>query len=498
METKRIGHDNPPTFPIVPDGVSPALEQESGLVYWMDRTIRELERAHHEFAPDAVHDLRVALRRCTSIADVYAVFDPHPSWKEMKKQGKELFKKLGDLRDNQVMVTWIARLAGEQDPVAVALENYLNEKEAPLRERAREAIRDFNHRKWAGWKERLSHRARQVTIEDLIFFHVALERWHEAFALHRQALRNRSQISLHRLRIGLKRFRYTVENLLPQRRELWGQDFKAIQDLLGEIHDLDVLWRTALAIGALKEPEIRAAWRSRIHEERQPRMRAYRSRAIGKTSVWKAWRAGLPVDDELNQAAEARIQAWASFRDPDFARTRRVARLALQLYDGLKGENVLFKADSPEARSILHAAAIMRNVGLSVQRKRHQIAGSRLISKMQLPMAYSALSLRLAALVVRYHRGAFPRLNHKDFALLKHDQVQMVVLIAAILRLANAFEVSYEGRIRRLEVKRTPESIVIFASGYVDDDPVSRKLAAARHPLEIACQAPVLIRSQEN
>jgi CHAD domain-containing protein len=498
METKRIGHDNPPTFPIVPDGVSPALEQESGLVYWMDRTIRELERAHHEFAPDAVHDLRVALRRCTSIADVYAVIDPHPSWKEMKKQGKELFRKLGDLRDNQVMATWIVRLAAEHDPVAAAVKGYLNEKEAPLRERAREAIRSFNHRKWAGWKEKLSRRTGQIPPEDLIFLHVALERWHEALALHRQALRNRSQISLHRLRIGLKRFRYTVENLLPRQHELWGRDLKAIQDLLGEIHDLDVLWRAALAIGALKEPEIRAAWRFRIHEERQPRLQAYRSQAIGKTSVWKAWRAGLPMNDELSRAAEARIQAWASFRDPDFARTRQVAELALQLYDGLKGENVLSAADSPEARSILHAAAIMRNVGLSVQRKKHQKAGSRLIFKMQFPMAYSAQSLRLAALVVRFHRGAFPRLNHKDFAPLKNDQVQLVVLLAAILRLANVFDLSYKDRIRRLEVKRTLESIVIFASGYVDDDPASRKLAAARHPLEMACQAPVLIRSREN
>ena len=44
----------------------------------------------------------------------------------------------------------------------------------------------------------------------------------------------------HRLRIAIKRFRYIVENFLPLQHAAWSDDLKQVQDLLGEVHDLDV------------------------------------------------------------------------------------------------------------------------------------------------------------------------------------------------------------------------------------------------------------------
>src|ERR1035441_6942470 len=48
--------------------------------------------------------------------------------------------------------------------------------------------------------------------------------WTAAYDLHKHALRTRSQVSWHELRIGIKRFRYTVENFLPRQHALWGDD----------------------------------------------------------------------------------------------------------------------------------------------------------------------------------------------------------------------------------------------------------------------------------
>ena len=70
---------------------------------------------------------------------------------------------------------------------------------------------------------------------------LALERLEAAKELHVRALRSEKPEAWHELRIGVKRFRYTVESLLPARYEEWGEDLKRVQDLLGEVHDLDVL-----------------------------------------------------------------------------------------------------------------------------------------------------------------------------------------------------------------------------------------------------------------
>jgi len=49
----------------------------------------------HGFGADPVHDLRVALRRCRSLADGLMALDPDPDWKAMKKAGRRLFQRLG-------------------------------------------------------------------------------------------------------------------------------------------------------------------------------------------------------------------------------------------------------------------------------------------------------------------------------------------------------------------------------------------------------------------
>src|SRR5271166_5952525 len=87
----------------------------------MLRVLEECEHVSADFAPDPVHDLRVSLRRCRSLADGLIALDPDPDWKAMKKAGKRLFQRLGDLRDIHIMIEWIEKLylseAGEEENV---------------------------------------------------------------------------------------------------------------------------------------------------------------------------------------------------------------------------------------------------------------------------------------------------------------------------------------------------------------------------------------------
>src|SRR5579862_7798537 len=87
-----------------PEGAHSAdAKPKLGLRAWMERVLVECGRAAAGFDADPVHDLRVALRRCRSLADGMIAIDPDASWKDMKKAGRKLFQALGELRDMQVM-----------------------------------------------------------------------------------------------------------------------------------------------------------------------------------------------------------------------------------------------------------------------------------------------------------------------------------------------------------------------------------------------------------
>jgi CHAD domain-containing protein len=61
-----------------------AAAKTTGLRYWMARVLEECEHVAADFSADPVHDLRVALRRCRSMADGMMAMDPDPDWKAMK------------------------------------------------------------------------------------------------------------------------------------------------------------------------------------------------------------------------------------------------------------------------------------------------------------------------------------------------------------------------------------------------------------------------------
>jgi CHAD domain-containing protein len=476
--------------------VAPAkkLQKKTGLALWMERVLEECDRASVEFGADPVHDLRVALRRCRSMADGLLVMDPDPSWKEMKKAGKQLFQELGELRDAQVMEEWVRSLGAPDDPVTIALLQFLGGREGSLKQQAAVGLQEFDRKQWRRWSTSLPRRAARMRAGSVMFKHLALERWTEAHELHHSALRNRSHVAFHRLRIGLKRFRYIVENFLPEQHAAWSGDLKELQDTLGEVHDLDVLWTTALQVNAVPDADSRAKWHSRIAEERTRRIEKYRSKMLGKDSLWQVWRADLPIGKQIESAALSRLKLWASFLDPDFKHSIHVARLALQLYDGLPVRRPETDFEPPDQRAILQAAALLHEVGRSKKEKNHHKATYNLVRRLKPPLSWSEEKLRWVGIVARYHRGALPRVGQKTLMGLSESQRQSMLQLAGILRLADAFDSERDGRIQRLEVHEQDGFLEIAAQGYSSRDRMAEGIAAARHLLETVYRRPVMVK----
>ncbi len=513
-----------------------------GLRAWMERVLVECDRAATGFDVDAVHDLRVALRRCRSLADGLMAIDPDSSWKEMKKAGRKLFQALGELRDMQVMAEWIEKLgdasdstaAGDAptlaqrtrkdgaptgdpksgDSVVVKLLDYLHTREAACKQHAFKDLHQFDRKQWRQWSRTLPRRASRVRPGSVVYLHLALEKWTAAYDLHKHALRTRSQVSWHELRIGIKRFRYTVENFLPRQHALWGDDLKELQDLLGEVHDLDVLWATAVEIMAFPDMESQSRWREKLNVERTKRIERYREKMVGRQSLWRVWRAELPSGPQLRAAAISRLRVWAGYLDPDFSHSQRVAELALLLYDGLKNAGLLATdagAPNPaplsldqnseyDSRAVLQAAALMHDVGKAKGTENHQKDSYRMIRGLARPLGWSARELELAAVVARYHRGALPRPGGKTMQALALPDRPLAMELAGVLRLANALDLRH-GRgggenesAPRLEVSLQDGCVLVRAAGYSALDRSAEGVAAARHLLETVLRRPVLVR----
>jgi CHAD domain-containing protein len=461
----------------------------------MERAVEECHRVQSGFEADPVHDLRVALRRCRSMAEGFRAVDPDPTWRKMRKAGKAVFSSLGELRDVQVLKDWVERLGGTNDPAKDCLSAYCIDRERQLKKQAADALAGFDTHAWLHWARVLNSRERQLPTGSEVFQVIALEKLEDAVHLHRTALRNRSKVALHALRIGIKRFRYVIENFLPEQDARWSKDLKQVQDVLGEVHDLDVLWATALQIRAFATPEEREHWRGAIARERAARVVVYRQKLVGPKSLLRVWREGLPSGEALQRAIAKKFEIWAGFMDPDPAHARRVLQRSLEIYDGLVASGITRNAalHRVEARELLSIAAIAHEVGRADGNKKYHKRSARLLEKLDVPPGWTADDLRTAGLVARFHRGALP-LMQPAFARLARAKRHMVGLLSGILRLAEAVDRGGRKGVKKIELERQNGFLVLHAEGYPATGKRAEWLAAGRYLLESACGLPILVR----
>ena len=133
----------------------------------------------------------------------------------MKRLPRKLFRALGALRDLQVLEAWVKQLTSADDPLRAKLIKVLKDRQAEPQHQVRRAVRQFDQRAWDRLARTVSARVRLVSPNGLTAQCLALERYEEFRRLHARAMRTNTPVSWHALRVGLKRFRYTVEILLP-------------------------------------------------------------------------------------------------------------------------------------------------------------------------------------------------------------------------------------------------------------------------------------------
>jgi exopolyphosphatase/pppGpp-phosphohydrolase len=206
------------------------------------------------------------------------------------------------------------------------------------------------------------------------------------------------------------------------------------------------------------------------------------------------------------------MKLWASALDPDFTHSERVAKLAVELYDGLirsgfLASDVANSSNGNGARSSLQIAALLHDIGKSKGNKGHHKASFDLIKSHEAPLGYQNEEMRRAAIVARFHCGVLPTRSHKALRDLLPGEQKTTIQLAAVLRLANALDATHDGHIRRVSVERENAGnhhgvrlgcIVVEAEGYLPRSDVARTAAAERYLLETLLRRPVMIKPMKN
>jgi CHAD domain-containing protein len=264
-----------------------------GLDDWMSRVAELAGKVQDGWDADDIHDLRTAMRRCRSMAESLSEVNPDPGWRKLKKTTRKLFRALGELRDSHVKLEWIKKLAPASDPLRKLLVQSISERMAGQQETCQNAMAKFDPKEFRRLSKKLGDRAQFFPLESVVYQRLALTRLNEAALQHQVARKGRSRIAWHRLRIALKHFRYTLENFTPQHGESWMENLKHMQDLLGDVHDLDVLRREIWRHKTKTDLAHIERWLELMQKRRARRLAGFASLVAVDPPVWQVWRSGF-------------------------------------------------------------------------------------------------------------------------------------------------------------------------------------------------------------
>ncbi|MDB4967550.1 MAG: putative Exopolyphosphatase [Myxococcales bacterium] len=172
---------------------------------------------------------------------------------------------------------------------------------------------------------------------------------------------------------------------------------------------------------------------------------------------------GIQLIDEypdLRRRSVIRLQRRCNANQ---AHAEHIARLALDLFRGLRPLHGLSNADG----ELLEFAAHLHDIGFHVAASKHHKHSAYLIENADL-QGFSAEEIAILAQTVRYHRKATPKEGHAPFAALPAANKQKVRMMAALLRLADGLDRGYAQLVRSVRCRVGDKSVDVTLSSAND------------------------------
>lgn len=202
---------------------------------------------------EAIHQIRVALTRLRAARAFFAAIATDAAWRDLKEEIGWLHRRLGAVRDCDVMRRYARRKAFRDWAARAGIQGSL--EEARHRRRLATALRSARYRNlmvalaaWVAagpWLARPDAASRARRSEPLpTYAEKKLQRWRGRIARKGRDLGRLGDRARHDLRIEAKRYRYMVDALSaldPALRDAWqdsGLLARRVQRSLGDLRDL--------------------------------------------------------------------------------------------------------------------------------------------------------------------------------------------------------------------------------------------------------------------
>jgi exopolyphosphatase/guanosine-5'-triphosphate,3'-diphosphate pyrophosphatase len=168
-----------------------------------------------------------------------------------------------------------------------------------------------------------------------------------------------------------------------------------------------------------------------------------------------------PPPDRTQLITSARLLGRKYDYEAEHAQT--VSRFALALFDATKR---LHKFGTDE-RTLLEVAALLHDIGYYLGTTNHHKNSWYLINASPL-VGVDDAQKNVIALIARYHTRSIPKAGHKEFMELPPKRRRLVMMLAAILRLAEALDREHASKVQTFKLTIHAKKVTLFLKGKGD------------------------------
>ena len=487
----------------------------------LDAFSKEIEGVKTSEDSEYIHRMRVASRRLRAALPLFRSCFPQKQYRRWMQEITNITRALGEARDADVQITFLLKYEKKRSrkfnsrskktsvvmtataPAIHYLASRLQKKRTTLQSKVISALLKLEKSQVIEemsdtFSNHLSAN-RRVQKNSLVYgispvAALRIEKRMHAMLSYEQWIPNPDAVAEHHAtRIAAKKLRYTMEVYgYVYRRGLKKilTRVKKVQEILGNLHDCDV-WIDQVTLlllherallrspGNTKRPD--AATISSLYLFLQERKK---ERTILHRTFMRYWEklGRLRTWDELCMSLEkgrkTRFRPPTMYNETEVTtavgtlaleypgaleHSRHVTDLALMIFDDLQP---LHQLDTRE-RFLLECAGMLHDIGWKYGQRRHNIRSAEMIvSDENLPFDIPERSI--ITLVARSHRGNVALETSGFFRLLSPEYQKQVLILAAILRIADGFDYLHLRTVQTVSCTFEGQEIVINVTVYGD------------------------------